>query len=80
MSKEVAIYSPLGNGQLLVGRWNKEYSPKEMIEANPGKHGFRLLAGKELENYKKKHGDMMPESPGEWSTLEPKPVTVDDCS
>ena len=67
---EVAIYSPKGNGQMLVGRWDKPFSPKEMILANPTNHGFRALDRSELDEYQGKHGDSMPQSPGEWSTLE----------
>ena len=64
------IYSPLGNGQMLVGRWARTYSPKDMIVANPSDHGVRVLRDTELKAYTDKHGGLMPCYPGEWTTIE----------
>jgi hypothetical protein len=69
MSKEVAIYSPLGNGCMFIGKWDKPYSPKEMIQANPQSHGFHILNDRELEEYDMRYHFLMPAYPGEWSVL-----------
>jgi len=72
--RTVAIFSPLGQGQLMVGAWNRPWSPIDMIRANPRSHGFRVPTRDERSTLDAQHGDMMPESPGEWSVLTDGPV------
>tara|TARA_Y100001963_G_scaffold101180_1_gene139197 strand:- start:1315 stop:1509 length:195 start_codon:yes stop_codon:yes gene_type:complete len=54
---------------MMVGRWDRPWSPQDCIRANPGKHGFKVLTREERERFKDTYGDMMPEWPGEWSVL-----------
>tara|TARA_A100001391_G_scaffold190293_1_gene162471 strand:- start:1446 stop:1769 length:324 start_codon:yes stop_codon:yes gene_type:complete len=76
----VAIFSPKGNGQMMVGAWSKPWSPQDCIRANPGRHGFKVLSREELERLEKVHGDMLPQAPGEWSVLDDRPQGVSEMT
>ena len=68
------IYSPFGNGITFIGKWNRSYSPQDMMRANSTSHGFRILSYDEKRVLRDRDGDLVfgPNDrwhPGTWCSV-----------